>query len=66
MIVLTVFNHAGGAGKTSITREVGFEFAQRGLRVLLIDLDPQANLTGWLGVISYWLLETFPALAAIG
>lgn len=23
-------------------------------------------LTGWLGVISYWLLETFPALAAIG
>ena len=23
-------------------------------------------LTGWLGMISYWLLETFPALAAIG
>ena len=23
-------------------------------------------LTGWMGVISYWLLETFPALAAIG
>ena len=23
-------------------------------------------LTGWLGVISYWLLETFPALAQIG
>ena len=23
-------------------------------------------LTGWLGVISYWLLETFPALALIG
>ncbi|MFC6592817.1 ParA family protein [Deinococcus lacus] len=50
MIVLTVFNHAGGAGKTSVTREVGWELSQRGLRVLLVDLDPQANLTSWLGV----------------
>lgn len=50
MIVLTVFNHAGGAGKTSITRDVGYELARQGLRTLLVDLDPQANLTGWLGV----------------
>lgn len=48
--VATVFNHAGGAGKTSVTRDVGYELAQRGLRVLLIDLDPQANLSSWLGV----------------
>lgn len=47
---MTVFNHAGGAGKTSLVRDVGYELAQSGLRVLLIDLDPQANLTGWLGV----------------
>ncbi|WP_216324260.1 ParA family protein [Deinococcus aestuarii] len=50
MIALTVFNHAGGAGKTSLTRDVGYELARSGLRTLLIDLDPQANLTGWLGV----------------
>ncbi len=50
VITATVFNHAGGAGKTSITRDVGFELARTGLRVLLIDLDPQANLTSWLGV----------------
>lgn len=50
MIVLTVFNHAGGAGKTSLTRDVGYELARSGLQVLLVDLDPQANLTGWLGV----------------
>lgn len=50
MIILTVFNHAGGAGKTSLTLNVGYELAQQGSRVLLIDLDPQANLTGWLGV----------------
>ncbi|GGM21974.1 ParA family protein [Deinococcus aerophilus] len=50
MITVTVFNHAGGAGKTSLTLNVGHELALGGLRVLLIDLDPQANLTGWLGV----------------
>ncbi|THF85424.1 ParA family protein [Deinococcus sp. KSM4-11] len=50
MITATVFNHAGGAGKTSLTRDVGYELALTGLRVLLIDLDPQANLTTWLGI----------------
>lgn len=50
MQTLTVFNHAGGAGKTSIVRDVGYELACNGLRVLLIDLDPQASLTKWLGV----------------
>jgi chromosome partitioning protein len=47
--VLTMFNHAGGVGKTSLTRDIGHTLAQLGFRVLLIDLDPQANLTAWLG-----------------
>lgn len=50
MKTATVFNHAGGAGKTSIVRDVGYELSQAGNRVLLIDLDPQASLTKWLGV----------------
>ena len=50
MKVLTVFNHAGGAGKTSLSRELGYEMSVQGVRVLLIDLDPQANLTTWLGI----------------
>ena len=50
MKIATVFNHAGGAGKTSIVRDVGYELATQGYRVLLIDLDPQASLTKWLGV----------------
>ena len=50
MKTATVFNHAGGAGKTSVTRDVGYELAQSGQRVLLIDLDPQANITTGLGV----------------
>lgn len=58
MRILTVFNHAGGAGKTSLTREIGYELSQRDERVLLIDLDPQANLTAWLGVTGVSTEET--------
>lgn len=48
--VFTLFTHAGGAGKTSLARDLGFALASRGFRVLLIDADPQANLTAWLGL----------------
>lgn len=66
MITATVFNHAGGAGKTSVTRDVGYELARRGLRVLLIDLDPQANLTSWLGVRNAGLEQTVFSVAVEG
>ncbi|RJF74523.1 ParA family protein [Deinococcus cavernae] len=58
MKTATVFNHAGGAGKTSVVRDVGYEFARRGARTLLIDLDPQANLTSWLGLREVPLEDT--------
>ena len=48
--VLTFFNHAGGVAKTSTVRDVGYVLGEMGNRVLLIDVDPQANLTKWLGV----------------
>lgn len=48
--VVTFFNFAGGVGKTTLARDLGAELARRGYRVLLIDADPQANLTSWLGV----------------
>lgn len=50
MNVLTFFNHAGGVGKSSTARDVAYLLSERGLRVLLIDADPQANLTEWLGI----------------
>lgn len=50
MKTLTFFNHAGGAAKTSLALNVGHGFARAGHRVLLIDLDPQANLSTWLGL----------------
>lgn len=50
MTVLTFFNHAGGVAKTSTVRDIGFVLGEMGKRVLLIDVDPQANLTKWMGV----------------
>ena len=66
MKTVTLFNHAGGAGKSSITLNAGYELARSGLRVLLIDLDPQANLTTWLGVEDAELEETVHPVATEG
>lgn len=49
MTTYTFFNHAGGVGKTTATRDFGYELASRGYKVLLVDFDPQGNLTSFLG-----------------
>ena len=43
---IAVFNHKGGVGKTTIVFSLGWMLAQKGKRVLLVDADPQCNLTG--------------------
>ncbi len=58
MRVLTFFNHAGGVAKTSTVRDIGYVLGERGHRVLLIDVDPQANLTRWLGVDEVDIADT--------
>ena len=49
MQVLTFFNHAGGVGKTSTVRDLGYCLTEYGFKVLVIDTDPQATLTNALG-----------------
>jgi len=48
--VITFSNHKGGVGKTTSTVNVGVALSQLGQKVLLIDLDPQANLTQSFGI----------------
>jgi cellulose biosynthesis protein BcsQ len=43
-----IFNHKGGVGKTTLTVNIGAALVQRGRRVLLVDSDPQCNLTSYL------------------
>lgn len=43
--VITFGNFKGGTGKTSNSTLSGIEFARRGYKTLLLDLDPQANAT---------------------
>jgi chromosome partitioning protein len=43
--VVSVINHKGGVGKTTLTANLGAGLAARGRKVLLIDLDSQASLT---------------------
>ena len=47
---IALMNQKGGVGKTTTTLNLGAALARRGMRVLLVDLDPQANLTVHLDV----------------
>jgi chromosome partitioning protein len=48
--ILAVVNEKGGTGKTTTAVNVAAAMAERGLSVLVVDLDPQAAASAWLGV----------------
>lgn len=66
--VLAVVNQKGGVGKTTTTANLGAALAERKRRVLLVDLDPQGNLTTSLGQAMEYpstydlLLDKIPAI----
>jgi chromosome partitioning protein len=47
--IVALSNNKGGSGKTTTTVNLASASAERGLRVLVVDLDPQGSATEWLG-----------------
>lgn len=58
---IALFNHKGGVGKTTLTVNLAFALSALGKTVLLVDSDPQCNLTSYLveaSVVDQWLDES--------
>jgi chromosome partitioning protein len=48
--IIALFNQSGGVGKTTLTMNLGYQIALKKHRVLLVDMDPQASLTTFMGI----------------
>ena len=59
-ILISLFNHKGGVSKTTTTFNLGWVLADMGIKTLIVDTDPQCNLTAYvLGFQESQSLEDF-------
>src|SRR6266446_5896397 len=56
--IIAISNQKGGVGKTTTTMNLGAALAERGKRVLLVDLDQQGSLTAYCGLKPETLEQT--------
>lgn len=53
--IISIFNHKGGVSKTTTTFNIAWMLARRGHRVIMVDADPQCNLSGvTMGLNAEW------------
>lgn len=62
--IIALFNHKGGVSKTTTTFNLGWALADLGKRVMIVDGDPQCNLTGT--VLGFSGQEDFESLYESG
>ena len=60
--VWVIANQKGGVGKTTLAANLGMALSQRGIRTLLVDLDPQGALTSTFGLDPYHVDGAVPAV----
>jgi chromosome partitioning protein len=55
LLIFSIVNEKGGVGKTTTVLSLAAAFAEKGKKVLVVDLDPQSNATMGLGIRNYEL-----------